>query len=368
MVWRVAGLRPIGLLAAVLVLLTSVVGPGTIPPAAEARAAGTVAAAPGPAPAPQLTTVRFGSAESISNAGVLLGRARGYFRAQGIEVETLPFQSGPNVIAPLGTGELEVGGGIVSIALFNALDRGIGVKIVADKGLSRAGFEYTQLPIRRELFDSGVVRTPADLRGRKIAVTSLRSGGEVIVNQVLSQGGATVDDAELVVLGFPDMLPALSNGAVDGAVIIEPVLSAAVARGIVTPWEAGQMNVAFGGPYQAAVLFYSDRFASQTDLARRFMIAYLQGVRAYNDAFVKNQGRAEAVRVLVENTPIKDPSLYDQMQMAGLDPDGRVARQSLQVELDFYRARGYYSGPATLDRVIDASFAEYAMQQLGPYQ
>jgi NitT/TauT family transport system substrate-binding protein len=344
--------------------LSSTAGPGTTPPPAEARAAEAVAAEP----APQLTTVRFGSAESISNAGVLLGRAWGYFRAQGIEVETLPFQSGPNVIAPLGTGELEVGGGIVSIALFNAIDRGLGIKVVADKGLSRSGFEYTQLAIRRDLVDSGAVRTPADLRGRKIAVTSVRSGGEVIVNQVLSQAGLTVDDVELVVLGFPDMLPALSNGAIDGAVIVEPILSAAVARGVLTPWQPGQMNVAFGGPYQAAVLFYSDRFAAQTDVARRFMIAYLQGVRAYNDAFIKGEGRDEAIRVLVDNTPIKDVSLYDTMQMAGLDPDGRVARQSLQIELDFYQARGYYTGPTTLDRVLDTSFVDYAVQQLGPYQ
>jgi NitT/TauT family transport system substrate-binding protein len=54
--------------------------------------------------------------------------------------------------------------------------------------------------------------------------------------------------------------------------------------------------------------------------------------------------------------------------MAGLDPDGRVARQSLQIELDFYRARGYYTGPTTLDRVLDTSFVDYAVQQLGPYQ
>jgi hypothetical protein len=116
------------------------------------------------------------------------------------------------------------------------------------------------------------------------------------------------------------------------------------------------------------VLIFSGRFAEQTDQARRFMICYLKGVRAYNDAFAQGQNRAEVVRLLTEQTTVKDPTLYDRMQMAGLDPDGRLNRASLQMELDYFRNRGYYSGTVDLSTAIDASFAEYAAQQLGPYR
>ena len=44
------------------------------------------------------------------------------------------------------------------------------------------------------------------------------------------------------------------------------------------------------------------------------------------DAFVQGEGRAEAVRVLIESTQIKDPAAYDQMQLAGLDPDSDASR------------------------------------------
>jgi NitT/TauT family transport system substrate-binding protein len=37
------------------------------------------------------------------------------------------------MIAPLGTGELDVGGGTVSAGFYNAVGRGIGMKIVADQ-------------------------------------------------------------------------------------------------------------------------------------------------------------------------------------------------------------------------------------------
>ncbi len=54
--------------------------------------------------------------------------------------------------------------------------------------------------------------------------------------------------------------------------------------------------------------------------------------------------------------------------MAGLDPDGRIARPSLQLDMDYFRQQGYYTGSVTLDTLIDTSFAEYAVQQLGPYR
>ena len=135
-----------------------------------------------------------------------------------------------------------------------------------------------------------------------------------------------------------------------------------------TTWEQGRSSAAFGGVFQAATIAYSGQFAAQTDQARRFMLGYLRGVRDYNDAFVKGQGRDEVVRILTESTSVKDPALYGRMNMAGLDPDGRISRTSLDWDMDYFRQMGYYTGPVTLNDLIDTSFAEYAAQQLGPYQ
>jgi len=120
---------------------------------------------------------------------------------------------------------------------------------------------------------------------------------------------------------------------------------------------------------QGALLMYGPNLLqNQPDVGRAFLVAYLRGVRDYNDAFVKGEGRDDVVRVLTEATAVKDPALYEQMHMAGLNPDGRVGRRSMQTELSYFHERGYYSGNLTLDDVIDPSFAEYAAQQLGPYR
>ena len=59
------------------------------------------------------------------------------------------------------------------------------------------------------------------------------------------------------------------------------------------------------------------------------MLAYLQGVRVYDDAFGKGEGRDDIVRLLAEQTTVKAPAAYDRMQIGWLDPDGRLARESI---------------------------------------
>src|SRR5262249_8540742 len=151
--------------------------------------------------------------------------------------------------------------------------------------------------------------------------------------------------------------------AIDAGVVIEPSLTAGLSRGGLQTWPGGSGANAFGGVYQARVMYYSGQFTQQSDQARRFMTGYLKGIRAFNDAFVKGIGRDEIVRLMIDNTPIKDPALYGQMQLSGLDPNGQLLRPSMQIELDYFRGRGYYTGPSTLESFIDSSFAQYPATQ-----
>jgi NitT/TauT family transport system substrate-binding protein len=358
--------RLLALAALALVSLTA--QPIPHPAAAAPAPTGPASDPASVGPPAQTVALRYGSPGAITDAGLFIARARGYFAQQGIDLEMVPFQTGPDAIPLMATGEMDAAAGTHSIALLNAAERGLGVRIVAGKGVSRPGFEFTHLVVRRDLIDSGAVRDVADLRGRRLAIASLRSGAEAAVARMLAPGGLTVSDVDLTALGFPDMVPAFANGAIDGANMIEPLLSTAVNRGVATAWEPGRASAAYGGVYQAGIMLFSGRLAGQTDLARRYMIAYLQGTREYNDAFVKGERRDEIVRLLSEQTTVRDPAAYAQMQLGWLDPDGAVARDTLRYDLEYFRQQGYYTGSVTFDDIIDTSFVEYAAQQLGPYR
>ena len=56
------------------------------------------------------------------------------------------------------------------------------------------------------------------------------------------------------------------------------------------------------------------------------------------------------------------------MQVPGFDPDGRVNTASLKDDQDYYLAAGLQERPVDFDRIVDPSFAEAAVQMLGPYR
>src|SRR4051812_28846606 len=102
--------RAIGLLVILALALVALL-PAPSGAAAETGGSRTDAALLPMAPAAQLTTVRFGSPQSISDAGIFIARVRGYFREQGLDVDVVPFQSGPDTIPAMASGDIEVAGG-----------------------------------------------------------------------------------------------------------------------------------------------------------------------------------------------------------------------------------------------------------------
>src|SRR5438093_13556140 len=85
----------------------------------------------GQAPA---TTLRVGLVASVSDAGFFVPMERGYFAEQGLAIEFVPFRSAADMLAPLGAGRLDIGGGAVSAGRFNATARGVELPIVAEQG------------------------------------------------------------------------------------------------------------------------------------------------------------------------------------------------------------------------------------------
>jgi NitT/TauT family transport system substrate-binding protein len=311
--------------------------------------------------------VRIGVLPIASASGNWVAIAKGYFEQEGIEPEVTVFQTAGEMVAPLAAGQLDVGAGAPGVGLHQALLRGIDIKIVADQATLVPGHHYQAIVVRRDLYETGQVTGPADMKGRKYAVPStIGITVEVMLNQYMQRAGLNARDVDMVAMGFPDIFPALANKAIDTGLLIEPFLTLALESGDVVVLEHGD-NVYPN--QQVAVVLYAGEFAKKTDLATRYMVAYLRGVRDYNDAFVKNDPakRAEVVDILAESTPVKQKPLYDRMAYPGLSPNGTVNLATLKADQDYYIEAKLQERPADLDRAVDQSFAEAAVRRLGPY-
>jgi len=314
--------------------------------------------------------VRIGLVAASSDAGFFIADKKGYFKEEGLAVSFVAFDSGAKMVAPLGNGQLEVGAGSVSVGLYNAVARGIGIKIVADKGSTPAGYGFQPLLVRKDLVDSGRFKTLKDLKGMKIAGSATGSASTSTLNEALKKGGLKYSDVERVFLGFPQHVMALQNKAVDAAMTTEPSATKAVQSGAAVRIMGD--DVIYPN-HQLAVVLYSDTFIkSNPDAAKRFMRAYLRAARDYNDALkdgkLAGPNAAEVIAILTEYTNIKDPAVYRAITPHGCNPDGWVHEASLRNDLQFYKDEGLVKGEVTVDQVLDRSFVDAALKDLGPYK
>ena len=112
---------------------------------------GSIAVATGiaaPALSQTLETVNVGSVNSVSDGPFLIADQKGYFRDVGIKVNFINFNSAALMVPSIGTGQIDLGGGAPSAGLYNAISRGIAIKIVADRGSDPPGYGFSDLLVR----------------------------------------------------------------------------------------------------------------------------------------------------------------------------------------------------------------------------
>src|SRR5258708_32804463 len=148
-------------------------------------------------------SVKVASAGIASDIGFFIADRKGYFRAEGLDVSLTTLANSPQMIGPLGMGQLDVGAGTVAASLYNAVAQNIALRAVADKGSMRPGYGFSGLLVRKDLIDSGRFKSFKDLKGLKIAVGTFGSANSSAVNEALKRGGLTWDDATMVELPFP---------------------------------------------------------------------------------------------------------------------------------------------------------------------
>src|SRR5262249_10029143 len=284
-----------------------------------------VAAAPTQAPTPAgPDVVHVSNTQGLGNVMQLAG-LRGYFQEQGIELQREEFGSTGDVVPAIAAGQIEAGSVTPSAGFFNALARGIQLRLALDSshvGATGRGASYLPLMVRRGP-DGPVLTDLAVLRGRRVGQPLQGNVGEWALDRVLAEAGLRLEDTESVVMSFPDMLAAFGSGGSDAGVMPEPFGTLAEERELA-------VRLRDGGEYipgaQTAVIVFSAPFArDRVDVARRFAVAYLRGAREYMDAMELGRDREEIVRLIAQSARL-DPRLVDKAGYPSVPPAAHLNR------------------------------------------
>jgi NitT/TauT family transport system substrate-binding protein len=310
----------------------------------------------------QLTKVKVGASISVSDAALFIAVEKKYFAEQGIEAEIVKLDSGATLVTELANGNLDASGGAPGAGLYNAVRQGVPMKIVADKGSTLPGHGYFAFIVRKDLADK--IKTAADFRGRTIVFTGFGRGAssEVTIGKLLAGAGLKEADVKLINMTPPDIIAALGTGKADIGLSAEPLATYAVDKGIAVLWKRAD-EVYPNQQYGA--LMYGPSLIAKPDLARKFMVAYLKGARFYNDALAGKASKDELTQILIKHTTVKDPEVYKKMAYPGLHPNGTLNVAGMDYDVKWWVANNRMKEAIDPARLVDMSYAEYAVKQLG---
>jgi NitT/TauT family transport system substrate-binding protein len=307
--------------------------------------------------------IRFADTGVGANAPVYVALKRGYFREEGLDVNLVPFDTADRTIPALATDQVDVAGAGIGAGLFNAIARGIPIKIVAGQVVDEPGYYGAGLLLRKDIVDAGHVHDYADLRGLRVGLPSLNSSLGANFARLLALGHLTAQDVEVTELPPPELAAAMTNGAIDAALIQEPFSSRLVQAGASVRWRSvGDINP----HHQATVLLYAPGFPPRDpDAATRFLVAYLRGVRDYLVAMQGGGDPMPIYEILAEYTAVKDLNLYATLAPNVYAPDGRPNRASLEADQELWVAQGRIAQRANLVAAMDTQYLDRALRLLG---
>lgn len=140
---------------------------------------------------------------------------RGFLTSAGFAGNLQPIVAGQDAIALLAQGQLDLVAGGISAAFFNAIERGLEVRLVGSTGYQPQHGHPSALMVRSDLYESGL-RDTRGLKGKKVAwVGGAGATAAYYVARILRDAGLSLSDIEMVNLANPDQGPALERKAID---------------------------------------------------------------------------------------------------------------------------------------------------------
>lgn len=242
------------------------------------------------------TRSKLGYMKIVDNAAMFVAMEKGFFKAEGLELETLPLAGGAPIINGVVSGDLQFGWTNV-ISLYQARTEGFDFKLLAGGATNvKASKESHTIQVAK----SSPIKSARDLEGKTVAVNTLNNIVHLMAMAWIDKNGGSSSKVKFVEVPFPQMDATLNAGKVDAISVHEPFATAAQeksgTRVLAQPW--GEVLPKF---------LIASWFASDKWLAKN---------KETGQAFVRAIGRGiDAIRADAEG------SRAAMVKWAGLNPD-----------------------------------------------
>lgn len=236
---------------------------------------------------------------NANHAGIYLAQERGYFEQAGLDVEIFTPADPTTVLQTVGAGR-DTFGITYHYDVLQARTQEVPVVSVA---------ALVQHPLNSLMvLESSDIMSPADLAGKTVAIAGVPSD-EAYLETILRHNGLTLDDVEVVNVGF-DLMPAVMSGRADAAIGVYWTHETILAEREGTPVRYFRIEE-HGVPdyYELVLVAGEDTIADQQETVTAFLGALRRG---YHDAIEDHHA---ALEVLLAESP----DLVREVEREGLE-------------------------------------------------
>ncbi len=269
-----------------------------------------------------------------------LGQDVGIFKKHNLSLEMIFIPGGSLSLQALIGKSLEVlltGGPPV----VNAVQQGAKVKIV--------GGVINLLPYT--FVAQGGIRTPEQLKGKRIGISRFGSNTDYVVRLALQQFALSSNDVQVMQVGGSQArLLAMKSGAIQATVLSpeEAVVAQKMGYGVMLDFI--ERGIEF--PH-VNVVVRDDYLETQAATMRAFLRAYVESVRYYKTH------RTEAVNKIVALSKLPDRQMgevvYDG-SLRAIPDDGRPTHKGMEVVLDAAAKENPKAKPLTVQQLVDLRY------------
>jgi NitT/TauT family transport system substrate-binding protein len=170
-----------------------------------------------PAPGQASTPIVFGYTNVGDCVAAFVAKEEGYFAKRGLDVELRPMQNSATEATAIVVGALQAGCNAPPV-LLQAIDRGVGLVAIAGGSVSSQSDKQSAIVVGP---DSGI-KSAADFKGKKVAVSGIGSNGYVMFNQYLIGQHVDFKQVSYFEVPFSTQYGALQRNTVDAVVSVVP--------------------------------------------------------------------------------------------------------------------------------------------------
>ena len=294
-----------------------------------------------------------------AGAPLYIAKEKGFFAEQGLDVILTHLTSSQAIGLAVASGDVPFGMTAVTAGIYTMAGKGA-LKMIAGGYEEHPGFHGVALVANALAYERGL-RRPADLAGRRVAITAVGSGSHNQLARLAGKYGFSYHDMHLMALQtLANEVSAVKGGQVDAtslpATLAKELEDSGAAK--IIAWLGDEVPTQFGGVFATP-----STLSRRRGLVARFVAAYLKATRYYDEAFqrrgadgreIRGENYDEALRIIAQHTGEAPAALAAALPY--FDPDGRLKVDDIAEQIAVYKSLGLVDGALTADAVVDRSF------------